>query len=371
MLVAKAVVRSVHSKSPAGRFVEKVSGPGGKVWKECEYKKSVDKASQALREKWEESPDDEILKASMQLMFDKKLDAEGGWGGAERSAVEEAVYFAVTTVALEYAKRWGTPSFHSLTKVLQPIVVASKKAKGKRPTKPKAKRAVAAPTAIVAKVNTAKLPSVPRRAISSPPIAFYHQIGRRTLNFQMGSFGSPVRGFNTAPRMNTTRTGKPLPFANTALPANGMSPPPRFVQKSPETYGAPAPPETVVAQSKRMDISNESSPLSPLRTKIYVHDAKATVSDESETSNAGDKSISMVSPPPDKKKPAVATATTTPPSPRKRGRPRKTSTENKSANIAVKRKMNNIMTVKEIEADIRKRPKNHGMSPFHQEMLKM
>ena len=444
MSVAKAIVRSVQSKSPPGRFLEQIAGPTGTMWKECEYQKTIDKSSQALREKWEATADDEVLKSSMQLMFDKKLETYGGWDGAERHEVEEAVYFAVTTVALEYAKRWGTKSFQNLTKGLLPIVSASKK--GKAPAKAKAKKAEAASTKIVASINVNKPPpppvatfpvemptatkisaeeramaknyadalasgrvppslvrassaprtssaaqgavptSLPQRAVTSPPIQLFQQVGHRSFNFQNGvwnpgTFGSPLNRSNTS-RTNTTRTGKPLPFSKNIVSANSTPIPPGSATKAPDTFGAPAPSQAVFNQRTKVDASNETSPLYPMRSKIYDDDIKATVSDESETSVTLGQTVSRVTPPvPTETKAAgaalqdLAAAPEYPseeaPTPRrKRGRPRKDATVEEKDTDA-KRKMNNIMTTKEIEEDIRKRPKNHGMSPFHQELLKM
>ena len=50
LLVSKAVVQAVHEQDPPGRFLES-SGRETGTWKVVSYKRSVDKASQALREK--------------------------------------------------------------------------------------------------------------------------------------------------------------------------------------------------------------------------------------------------------------------------------------------------------------------------------
>jgi hypothetical protein len=62
MLVAKAVVQAVQQQSPPGRFLEKREDiDGGKNWYPVEYKKAVDKTSQALREK-DSGSDDKVEK---------------------------------------------------------------------------------------------------------------------------------------------------------------------------------------------------------------------------------------------------------------------------------------------------------------------
>jgi hypothetical protein len=382
------------------------------MWKEIEYKKAVDKASQALREKWEHSTDDQVLQESMQLMFSKKLDSMGGIDEAPKDAVEEAVYFAVTTVALEYAKRWGTPSFRSLTEVLRPIVTAASKAKqmpiAPKPTHGHTTRSIVAsvnvnttapfqtiafpsamptstkmlssqsalvknfaeavaivpmppipPSRAVSAPQHIKPTSLPQRAMSSPPLNFYNASGGKKHNPGKNDFGSPIRK-STPPRKR-----KPLPFSNK------MAPP-----TTPDTFGAPAPPEIVAASSKKMDISEDSSSLSPMRSKVYGDDIKAHVDDEWSGSILG-RTASLVSPPPpgEYNIASVRRAKSPSPSISRQSLAVQTITgscENKSfSKIGVKRKMTNIATAKEIEAEIRKRPKSHGMSPFHKELLKM
>ena len=222
-----------------------------------------------------------------------------------------------------------------------------------------------------------------RNEPTSPPMQLYQQIAQRSLNFQHGdfgraSFGSPVQS-PMMPRTNTTRTGKPLPFASSNIVSAKSTPvpPPASTPKSPDTFGAPV--QSAGSQRKKLDLWNRSSSLSPISTRIYGDETKATVSDESESSATPGRRVSSVSPPTPDEKTNDAGAATSSPTKRKRGRPRKhpiVPTEDQTVDIGaaaggVKRKMNNIMTQKEIEADIRKRPKNYGMSPFHQELLKM
>jgi hypothetical protein len=56
LLVAKAVVKAVQGQNPSGRYLETDKATGG--WKEIQYRRALDKTSQALREK-DPNPDPE------------------------------------------------------------------------------------------------------------------------------------------------------------------------------------------------------------------------------------------------------------------------------------------------------------------------
>ena len=73
-MVAKAIVRAVNEQNPPGRFLELVDKNRG-IWKEVHYKKAVDKSSQALREKWDKSDEDETIQKAMTAVFNNQIES--------------------------------------------------------------------------------------------------------------------------------------------------------------------------------------------------------------------------------------------------------------------------------------------------------
>jgi hypothetical protein len=430
MLVAKAIVRAVHSQYPPGRFLELYSKENN-VWREIDYKKAVDKSSQALRERWDQTDDDDILQRSMTIMFNKRLQV-GSSGHVRGSSVEEAVYFAVMSVALEYARRWGTQGVASLTEQLRPIVksagnnaipkpngvIASRRATApalstaatpegptdvsnkKSPTS-SANRpsgsAVQSPDVSPAPSSTQATPVIQKTAVASPviqarsPVAqssrvipvqqTMHQTIQQSSPFRMINPNVPMVKNTVSPPINRPSShsfGNAAPFATVLRHAPPQQrqpvptpPPVRRISSgvsSGDKFGSPAPPELVATSSRMIDLSGEFTSVAerPSHRTSTVQTATA-VAGSARKAPAGDTfgqpvigSLSYSSSPSALNETDVVTASTVSP----------LSPDDNGFNTA-KRKINNIATEEEIEAESEKRPKNHGMSPFHREILKM
>lgn len=459
LLVAKAIVQSVHNNK--GRFL--VLDKDNKLWHELDYKKAVDKSSQALRERWENNDDDEILQRSMTVMFNEKLKLVKA-KRAHRNAVEDAVYYAVTSVALEYAKRWGTSGVTKLTNQLRPIVQSA----DEKPI-PKPNGSVAldskkiidydlssrfnAPPEYKVPTNSSNLGSVlkagagsqtPGSSVKTDNLSQSLGNARKEVNLSL-SRGTTLGSTSTSQSFvdSTNNTATPQSFvssaSNSATPkavvekpkhtetqkefmGGGMTttPPhngspnvlhasggnacntdtqshsfgsahpfstihPMLVRgihsyaqtvtaapKSPlqnreslagtckDTFGAPAPLELLAAASSVLsDVERQRSfaasmPISvSANQSMYAFTRKDAPAKKSLLNESADVPYSP--------RGSVSSSS---------ARVTSKTTDTTESNIG-KRMLSNIVTIAEIEADSQKRPKNHGMSPFHREILKM
>jgi hypothetical protein len=431
LLVAKAIVRAVRSQEPNGRFLE-LHDKKSNIWKEIDYKKAVDKSSQALRERWEESDDDDILQRSMTVMFNKKLELNSQ-GRASRESVEEAVYFAVMSVALEYAKRWGTEGFSSLTEQLRPIVKSVGNNAIPRPNGPLAKAdtrrtdlsvkkspvtvkttpIVAANTSTTSTKAASKTSPVARRPSVTDPSSDVIQAtltvpainvtaAPPAVSVPIHQVASPFRMINPciSPVDKTLMSGSVLATSHSLgspypvitllhrdqenFPSDHDAPQRMSASVVPassqsiggfDTFGSPAPLELT---ARKIDITGEFASIHQEKRNHYLTPsaAAAQVNSKGETppeirrSSNGDTFGQRINPTVlNLSRGPVATANgTTLPSNVTQTQP---LNSNHNGFNTAKRKLSNIATPEEIEAENEKRPKFHGMSPFHREILKI
>jgi hypothetical protein len=415
------------------------------IWKEIDYKKAVDKSSQALRERWEESDDDDVLQRSMTIMFNKKLQLNSQ-GRASRDSVEEAVYFAVMSVALEYAKRWGTKGVASLTEQLRPIVksVGSKaipRPNGEFP-RPKvvapsplanndARRSDASVKKSSATFKTRPMVAANRKTISTKAIKTTSRVSRSpsitkppsaviqaTVNAPANKVSATPSARSIHNRQGVTNPDIAPVVTTTSHPMNRLMPETshNFCMPSPfttwphidqantvpapsamqwisvgvesacavsaggDTFGAPAPAEHTPDGSQMLDSMSESASFhqprrvhnSPPSAEACQGRSDGIIAADGGRSTSGDTFGQVISRtvPPLSQGPSVTSNGAIPTLPKYMSpTPPLNSTPN-GFNTA-KRKLSNIATQEEIEAENEKRPKCHGMSPFHREILKM
>jgi hypothetical protein len=414
------------------------------VWQEIDNKKAVDKSSQALRERWDESDDDDVLQRSMTIMFNKKL-ALNSQGRASRDSVEEAVYFAVISVALEYAKRWGTKGVATLTEQLRPIVksvgskaiprpngelppskvvdrvdVASVDArrsestlkKGTASVKTTGRPMVATNTSAIS-TKAAKKKSRSKSVTPRPPVDIQPKPtalannGTSTLSARSGSAHqvlmipgiSPVDGtvlppMNPSGQVMSHNFGRTSPLSTSPFMDQANSAPgskdlhPMYTGDASanttsitgDTFGSPVPPHLMTPTSQNVDITRELTSNQQPQRLLHLAPSAATVQDyandniqtDCRRSENGDTFGQVINhnflhlsqgptpTPNDATQKLPSNATPTPP-----------INSNQNGFNTAKRKLSNIATQQEIEADNEKTPKFHGMSPFHREILKM
>jgi hypothetical protein len=113
-MVAKSVVAAIKKQNPPGRFLEVDTQTG--AYKQMPHKRAVDKASQALRERWDRNPADGSLQEIMTELFNSTLNStlETARAGSvnPRDSIAHAVDMAVWRVALEVsnAMDWHLPA---------------------------------------------------------------------------------------------------------------------------------------------------------------------------------------------------------------------------------------------------------------------
>ncbi|KAG7353776.1 hypothetical protein IV203_003131 [Nitzschia inconspicua] len=461
LLVAKAIVRAVHSQVPPGRFLE-LPDKNSNFWKEVDYKKSVEKSSQALRERWEANDDDDVLQRSMTVMFNKKLRVNSA-GRASKPSVEEAVYFAVMSVALEYARRWGTKGVATLTEQLRPIVKSTGITAIPRPNGPvlpsktkqtastpasAAVKSAAAPAAVTKKPAPSKkvvqTPSVDRNSsIARPPgeagkSAYvpgptvtspipttpatittanhfphlmaveqtvhqqFHQAFHQQQMFQAAQFHQNMNSnlplvVNTVSPPSSLKPasssfGTPVTFAtfrpqvqqghltNQQLPIQGTSAdvPAPIV----EGFGSVVQPQLVAGSTRKDNISGELNSVSkrPGRSSLAVQNQATADGGVDTPTPANDVALPNSNSGDTFGQPVRRTVSHTPMASRNGTtqslRPPDTTPDplapsENGFNLGTKRRLSNIVSKQEIEEENEKRPKNHGMSPFHREILKM
>lgn len=436
LLVAKSIVHAVHNQSPPGRFLE-LHDKKKSVWKETEYRKAVEKSSQALRERWSSSEDDEILQRSMTVMFNKKLQVNSS-GRATRTSVEEAVYFAVMSVALEYARRWGTTGVATLTEQLRPIVKSAgtnaiPRPNGKvlkAPSKPSLttiSSPISNPAAKAFGESAATATATQSQSSSQPPTnmkmhqAMQNAIRHRQLQEQQMHQAAQLQRINANMQMVAHQTMAPQVRQQSALshnfvdaaafataPQRGpemsqqlVAPPPFYRTSSGEvptslpirrissgaasagvdTFGSPAPAKVAAVVSSKREVPKEHPPVPrqpasrsptapkksasprsiyhppPVAAKVTHKGKNGDTFGESINGAILDRMPTTATPDHAIRHPQVT------PSPQ--------ATSDNGFNTGAKRKLGEGATEEDIPEEADKRPKNHGMSPFHREILKM
>jgi hypothetical protein len=434
LLVAKSIVRAVHNQEPNGRFLE-LQDKESNIWQEIDNKKAVDKSSQALRERWDESDDDDVLQRSMTIMFNKKL-ALNSQGRASRDSVEEAVYFAVISVALEYAKRWGTKGVASLTEQLRPIVksvgskaiprpngelppskvvdlvaVANVEASRSESTLKKWTTSVKTTGGPMVATNTSAISTkaakkksrsksvTPRLPvdIQPKPTALANN-GTSTLSARSGSAHQVlmIPGSSPVPPMNPSEqvmshnfpslTSPFIDQANSAPVSKDLHPmytgdtSASTTSIAGDTFGSLVPRHLMTPTSQNVHITRERTSNQQPQQLLHLTPSAATVQDyadddiqtDSRRSENSDTFAQVInhnvlhlsqSPTPTPNDSTQKLPSNSPPTP--------PINSNQNGFNTAKRKLSNIATQQEIEADDEKTPKFHGMSPFHREILKM
>lgn len=110
-MVAKAVVSAIQKQNPPGRFLEVVDRRNGS-YREMSFKRAVEKASQALRERWDPSTVEGASQVGMTRLFNSVVNP-GRNGTVSRDTVANAVDLAILRVAAEAASARGEDWFAS------------------------------------------------------------------------------------------------------------------------------------------------------------------------------------------------------------------------------------------------------------------
>lgn len=132
-MVAKSVVKATKKQDPPGRFLEVDALTG--AYKQMSHKRAVDKASQALRERWDRNPADGCLEEIMTELFNSSLKTNRD-GSVGRDSIARAVDLAVYRVASEVSKAIDNVQHPGPSRPTQSLWAPRKKAptKSSKPT---------------------------------------------------------------------------------------------------------------------------------------------------------------------------------------------------------------------------------------------
>mmetsp|Transcript_282 Transcript_282/g.579 ORF Transcript_282/g.579 Transcript_282/m.579 type:complete len:574 (-) Transcript_282:156-1877(-) len=387
LLVAKAIVAAVNNKKPRGRFLE--YDRHNNVWKELPRKKAVDKASQALRERWEHTAEDERLQKTMVEAFNSKIQMDKVSVRVRHEDLFAAVEFVVTMVAMKYADRNFIDLKYSMLNTMQDVVREPAAMNGSKQPPVAASIGTSATSSPICNNNAldgSVAVTVPRTKLNSINNQSAFSTFSRSLNqeaFRESIGSTPAQSPPGSSPLETT-SGVPAPsayisahFPKKKTPKATQSHPtsPYSQSYKPQNFSpvrlAPAATANSGERSGQNALDTEQSPDISRHPSLIRN---APLPSEKVRTDSGVRKVTRT----DTKKnvgqaPSAASSapkTYTGPDSTTKNQLDNRDKETQTRAAGLKRKIINILG-KENEEETAKRPKAAVMSPFHREILKL